>query len=68
MKTDTEIRSDGIRVLTDSLGEVAAERFVTLLLRETFDYTTWQKSLFPEKSIQEISLAAMDLRKKSCSH
>ena len=67
MKTDTEISSDGIRALTDSLGEVAAERFVTLLLREPFDYTSWQKSLFPEKSIQEISQAAMDLRKKSCS-
>ena len=43
MKTDTEIRSDGVKALTDSLGEVEAERFVSLLLREPFDYTRWQK-------------------------
>ncbi|MBT5928072.1 MAG: hypothetical protein HOH33_15810 [Verrucomicrobia bacterium] len=65
MKTDTEIRSDGVKALTDSLGEVEAERFVSLLLREPFDYTRWQKSLFPEKSIQEISKTAMEFRRKS---
>jgi hypothetical protein len=65
MKTDTEIRSDGVKALTDSLGEVEAERFVSLLLREPFDYTRWQQSLFPEKSIQEISKAAMEFRRKS---
>jgi hypothetical protein len=65
MKTDTEIRSDGVKALTDSLGEVQAERFVSLMLREPFDYTLWQKSLFPEKSIQEISKAAMEFRRKS---
>ncbi|MDB4665255.1 hypothetical protein OAE97_02810 [Verrucomicrobia bacterium] len=65
MKTDTEIRSDGVKALTDSLGEVEAERFVSLLLREPFDYTRWQKSLFPEKSIKEISKAAMELRRNS---
>jgi hypothetical protein len=62
MKTDTEIRSDGIKALTDSLGEVEAERFVSLILREPFDYSHWQETLFSEKSVEEISKAAMMAR------
>jgi hypothetical protein len=56
--TDTEIRVEGVRVLTRSLGSVEAERFITLMLREPFDYTQWQASLFAEQSVREISKAA----------
>lgn len=42
--TDTEIRVNGIAALIASLGEVQAERFISLILREPFDYTQWQKS------------------------
>ena len=62
MKTDTEIRVDGLRALTDSLGVVEAERFVSLILREPFDYTRLQKDLFEEKSVEEISRSAMEAR------
>jgi len=65
MKTDTEIKRDGLRTLIDALGAVEAERFITLILREPFDYTTWQRQLWPEKSLDEVSKAAMNLRKKS---
>jgi len=37
MKTDTEIRLDGLKALTESLGQVEAERFVALLSREPFE-------------------------------
>lgn len=40
--TDTEIRLNGITALIASLGEVQAERFISLILREPFDYTQWQ--------------------------
>lgn len=42
MRTDAEIRARGLRVLIDGLGAVEAERFISLILREPFDYTTWQ--------------------------
>ena len=64
MKTDTEIRVDGLRALTDSLGVVEAERFVSLILREPFDYTRWQKDLFEEKSVEEISRSAMECKRR----
>lgn len=64
MKTDTEIRTDGLKALTESLGQVEAERFVSLLLREPFDYTQWQQTLFDGRSVEELSAAAMTSRRK----
>jgi hypothetical protein len=65
MRTDSELRVSGLRALVEALGAVEAERFVTLLLREPFDYTEWQGKLWPEMSVEEISKAAMDLRRVS---
>lgn len=62
MRTDTELRVDGLRALAEALGAVEAERFVTLMLREPFDYTQWQRDLWPNKTVEEISMAAMEFR------
>jgi hypothetical protein len=62
MKTDTEIRVDGTKALIDALGELHAERFIALITREPFDYTRWQRDMWPERSIEEISEAAMKYR------
>jgi hypothetical protein len=62
MSTDTEVRIRGLRALVDALGPVEAERFITLMLREPFDYTSWQKQLWAEKSVDEISKAATQWR------
>jgi hypothetical protein len=42
---------------------VEAERFITLMLREPFDYTSWQRQLWVEKSVDELSKAAMEWRR-----
>lgn len=63
MRTDTELRMDGLRALAEALGSVEAERFVALMLREPFDYTQWQRNLWPERTVEEISTAATELRK-----
>lgn len=57
--TDTEVKQKGLKALIDALGEVDAERFVTLMNREPFDYTTWQRHIFNEMSVQELSRKAM---------
>ena len=58
--SDTIIMERGMRSLVDSLGEVDAERFITRLIREPFDYTKWQRNLFEGMSIEEISSAAVE--------
>lgn len=68
MRTDTEVRIQGLRALVDSLGSVEAERFIALILRESFDYTKWQGKLWPDKSVEEISKAAMELRNSSSNN
>ena len=62
MITDTEIRLKGIEALIAKLGEVQAERFISLIMREPFDYTKWQRDLWKEKSVQDLSKMAMQSR------
>ncbi len=63
MITDTEIKIKGIEALIAKLGEVEAERFITLIMREPFDYTKWQRGLWTDKSVKEISDAATQSRR-----
>ena len=61
--TDTVLRNEGIKVLTHNLGRVEAEKFISLIIREPFDYTEWQKDLFDDMSVEELSKKAMDFVK-----
>jgi hypothetical protein len=55
MKTDTQIRNEGMTALIDRLGPAEATRFMTLVQREEFDYTKWRQDLFEGKSVDEIA-------------
>jgi len=63
--TDNEIKIKGVDALIKSLGEVQAERFISLILREPFDYAEWQKKLWTNESIEDISSMAMDHQTKN---
>jgi hypothetical protein len=43
MMTDTALKCKGMDILTKTLGIVESERFITLILREPFDYTKWRE-------------------------
>ena len=62
--SDTEIKFQGMEALIYALGEVNAEKFITLIRREPFDYTEWQRTLWVDKSVAELSGAAMVRRQK----
>jgi len=64
MISDTELKINGYKILTEKLGEAMAERFIALLQRDKFDYTKWQKDLWKEKSVKELSKMAMKVRNK----
>jgi len=63
MFTDTQIKTVGFRALVAALGDVQAEKFIALIQREPFDYTQWQRTLWTEKGVEEISQAAMKHRR-----
>jgi hypothetical protein len=54
MITDTVLKRDGMRVLAENLGIVEAERFITLMLRERFNYTEWQRNLYGDMPVEEL--------------
>ena len=54
MLTDTVLRDEGMRVLSEKLGLVEAERFISLIIREPFDYTKWQETLYDDMSADEL--------------
>ena len=63
MVTDEQLKIEGLKALTEALGEVQAEKFIALIMRSPFDYTKWQKKLWTERSVEDISNAAMEMRK-----
>ena len=61
MRTDSVVKTEGMSVLLDRLGRVDAERFISLILREPFNYTTWRENLNNEPiSLRELSRQAME--------
>ena len=63
MMTSKVLLTKGMNCLTEQLGLVDAERFISLILVEPFDYTEWRRdNLFRGMSVEEISHAAMEYR------
>lgn len=52
-----------MKCLIEHFGNVDAERFVSLIIKERFDYTKWEETLYEDMSIEELSQMAMDYRK-----
>jgi hypothetical protein len=59
MYAEMALRNQGMKVLVNNLGKVEAERFISLIIREPFDYTEWQRDLFNDMSVKELSNLAM---------
>ena len=63
MTNSTVLLNKGMDCLTENLGLVDAERFISLINSERFDYTEWRReNLFKDMTVEEISRAAMEYR------
>ncbi|MCL2880081.1 MAG: hypothetical protein FWF29_07540 [Treponema sp.] len=64
--TETVLMKTGMKVLIEQLGNIEAERFVSILLREPFDYTEWRKdNLCIGMTAEDISKEAMETYKNN---
>jgi hypothetical protein len=62
---DTVLLKAGMKVLIEQLGNIEAEKFVSILLREPFDYTEWRKkNVCLGMTVEEISKEAMKVYKQ----
>ena len=59
IKPDSVLRSEGMSILLEKLGKVDVERFISLLIKEPFDYTKWQSDLMQGMSVKKLSSKAM---------
>ena len=62
MLTDTTLKTEGMRILAENLGVVEAERFIALILREPFDYTESQRTLYKDVPLKDFLSSAMEFR------
>lgn len=58
MKTESEIRMQGMQALIGSLGLIEAERSLISVNQEKFNYTEWRRHGLPDLSIEQIAAAA----------
>ena len=54
MRTDSALRFEAIDALIRTLGTVDAERFISMVKRDTFDYTEWRRGLWSNMTIEEV--------------
>ena len=60
MRTDITLRHEAMEALVRTLGIVDAERFISMVKRDTFDYTEWRRSLWNNMTIEEIYTEATE--------
>ncbi len=65
MMNNTEIMNKGINCLLEKLGVVETEQFISVIIREKFDYTKWQREQFDNIGAEEFNAAAIAYAKEN---
>ena len=50
-----ELLHDGVDWLRQKFGDIGTEMFISLIIREKFDYTKWRRQFFGDKTVEEIN-------------
>ena len=58
-----EIMDKGMRCLTEGMGIVEAEQFISIIIREKFDYTEWQQKFYDKFPVGEVHKQAIEYAK-----
>jgi hypothetical protein len=64
MTNDAVLRMAGFKALSEKLGILEAEHFITIIKREPFDYTEWRADLFKDVPLGAFLEKAADFRKQ----
>ncbi len=62
MKTESEIRMQGMHALISSLDLIEAERFLMMVNREKFDYTQWRSKQWSTETVASLTAQVKALR------
>ena len=64
MMTETVLKAEAINLLLKTFGVLETERFISSIKSNNFDYTEWHKTLWKDKSIEEIHKMATEFEKE----
>jgi hypothetical protein len=53
MRSTSVIKKEGLECLIKTLGNLETEIFISSLIRESFDYTEWQRNYFEKYSLDD---------------
>ena len=54
-----EVMERGMSCLLEKLGVVDTERFISVIIREKYDYTKWRRSFFGDATVEDINKEAV---------
>jgi hypothetical protein len=60
---DTVLSQNVVKCLIKNFGVIDTERFISLVIKEPFDYTEWQRDLFADMTVDELFTAASEWKK-----
>ena len=63
MTNTAEIMNKGVSILLKNMGALETEQFISVIIREQFDYTKWQREFFENVSSDEFYSAAVEYDK-----
>ena len=64
MRTDSVLRHEVMNLLMRTFGLVDTERFISMMKRDTFDYTEWRRGLWNDMNIEEVFAEAAEHENK----
>ncbi len=56
---ESVLQQTAMKCLIQNFGIVDAERFISSVIKEPFDYTKWQENLYEDMTVKELSQKAM---------
>ena len=64
MMNEAVLKSTIMQHLVERYGHIETERFISLVIKEPFDYTKWSKDLFADMTTDELldDIEAMEKR------
>jgi len=62
---DTILSLEAVKCLIKHFGVVQTERFISLIIKEPFDYTKWQGDMYCDMTVGELFDAAFNWKDNS---
>ena len=59
-----EVMNRGMECLVENLGMIEAEHFISVIIREKFDYTKWQREHFDKIPAEQLHEKAIQYAKE----